>query len=506
MSGSLRKQFQVIGRIAAGVLGSLLNVLLTSPSANAQLNSYCQLSQSEVTRKENLRQALFEGEEQVRQQYEALVQQHANQMQTCRNRTWPRDQATWIRLYPCDLQPGVLEAVLDRIVNLGYNNVYVEVFYGGQVMLPAADNPTVWPSLVQTRGYERRDLLAETIEKGQQRGLQVSAWVFALNFGYSYSQRPDRQQVIARNGSGEDTRSYASRGASSNPDEVFVDPYSPLAQQDFRQLSQAIVQRRPDGMLYDYIRYPRGTGTDSVADDVRDLWIYSNSAQQALYRRALNNKGLELIRRYLRQGSLTNNDIEEVDRLYSDEGEPMWQSRVLPPATGSLLPASVRRPGLQQELWLLSVAHAVQGVVDFLEQIAQPVQRQGIPVGAVFFPGGNRAVGSRGYDSRLQHWNRFPTWMSWHPMAYGICGNTSCIVDEVREVLAQAGPGGENLVKPVIAGSWGQSFGDRPALETQMQALQQVAPRISSVSHFAFSWQDPEFDRVRKFCQLPEQQ
>ncbi|NEQ32845.1 MAG: family 10 glycosylhydrolase [Leptolyngbya sp. SIO4C5] len=433
-----------------------------------------------------------------------MLPQHANQMRNCRNRTWPQQQATWIRLYPCDLQPGVLEAVLDRIVNLGYNHVYLEVFYGGQVMLPAADNPTVWPSLVQTPGYEQRDLLAEAIEKGHQRGLEVSAWMFTLNFGYSYAQRPDRQQVIARNGLGEDARSFAARGASSNPEEVFVDPYSPLAQQDFRRLTQAIVQRDPDGMLFDYIRYPRGTGTDSVADDVNDLWIFSNSAQQALYRRALNSKGLELIRRYLRRGYLTDADIEDINRLYPDEGEPMWQSRVPPRTAGTPIPAATQRPRLQQELWLLSVAHAVQGVVDFLEQVAQPVQREGIPVGAVFFPGGNRTVGGQGYDSRLQHWNRFPTWMGWHPMAYGVCGNTSCIVDEIKEVVAQAGPGAENLVKPTIAGSWGQSFGNRPALEEQMQAIQRAVPRVNSVSHFAFSWQDPEFDRVRKFCRLPD--
>jgi hypothetical protein len=36
-----------------------------------------------------------------------------------------------------------------------------------------------------------------------------------------------------------------------------------------------------------------------------------------------------------------------------------------------------------------------------------------------------------------------------------------------------------------------------------MQALRQIAPQINSVSHFAYSWQDPIFDRDRKFCQLP---
>jgi hypothetical protein len=56
---------------------------------------------------------------------------------------------------------------------------------------------------------------------------------------------------------------------------------------------------------------------------------------------------------------------------------------------------------------------------------------------------------------------------------------------------------------PALAGIWGQSTYNRPALEVQMEALRRAAPRINAVSHFAYSWQDPEFDRVRKFCSLP---
>jgi hypothetical protein len=44
---------------------------------------------------------------------------------------------------------------------------------GGRCLLPKADNRTAWPSVVQTDGYERRDLLAEAIQKGRERGLDV---------------------------------------------------------------------------------------------------------------------------------------------------------------------------------------------------------------------------------------------------------------------------------------------------------------------------------------------
>ena len=191
------------GVIVFGIGLGWLGYLESRPAV--ALNSYCQVSQEEALHKEALRKAAFEGDANAQQTYWQLVREHTHQLQACRSRTWPNQQAIWLRLYPCDLQPGILDAVLDRIVNLGYNQVFVEAFYGGQVLLPQADNPTIWPSVVNVRGYERRDLLAEAIDKGRDRGIQMKAWLFTLNFGYSYAQRPDRQGVLARNGRGQDT-------------------------------------------------------------------------------------------------------------------------------------------------------------------------------------------------------------------------------------------------------------------------------------------------------------
>jgi hypothetical protein len=123
--------------------------------------------------------------------------------------------------------------------------------------------------------------------------------MFTMNFGYSYAQRPDRQGVLARNGRGETSLSFVKDGP-----QVFIDPYNQQAKTDYYQLVQAVLKRRPDGILFDYIRYPRGSGADSVVTKLEDLWIYSDAAKQALYDRALNSKGRELIMRYIRQGSL----------------------------------------------------------------------------------------------------------------------------------------------------------------------------------------------------------
>ncbi|MEL6325926.1 MAG: hypothetical protein AAFQ61_03350 [Cyanobacteria bacterium J06626_23] len=481
------------------LLSGLLGFGWASP-ANAALNRYCQQDQSEIDRKETLRQAVLLGEDGAIARYEELIKRHASDLQNCRRSGWPQKQATWLRLYPCDLQPGMLDALMDRIINLGYNEVYIEAFYNGQVLLPVADNNTAWPSVVQSRGYENRDLLAEAIAAARHRGIEVSAWVFTLNFGYSYGQRADRQQVLARNGQGVDTQTFALNGQGNNPEEIFVDPYNEQAQRDYLQMLQAVLRRQPDSVLFDYIRYPRGVGAASVVSSVGDLWIYGTAAQQALVQRALNNKGRELIRRFIYQGYITVNDVEQVDELFPTEGEPMWQSRRPAETPEEPSPAAVRRPVLQEELWRFSVAHAIQGVVDFLQLAARVTQQQNVSAGAVFFPSGNQVVGQQGYDSRLQHWDRFPQSITWHPMAYSICGNASCIVRDVQAVLEKTNS--ISNVRPALAGIWGSAINNRPSLEAQMAALQSAAPGLRSISHFAYSWQDPEFDRVRKFCQL----
>lgn len=483
------------------VLCRLLAIFLTSSFGNflnypaqAQTGAYCQLSATAAQEKETLRQSALK-DRSAQSSYQALLRQHAEQLRQCRSRTWPQTQAIWLRLYPCDLRPGTLDKIMDRIVDKGYNQVYVEVFYDGQVLLPSGANPTVWPAVVRTPGSERTDLLAQAIQKGHERGLKVYAWMFMMNFGYSYGQRPERQSVLAHNGKGQ-----LSIDVVDNASQVFVDPYNLQAKKDYYQLVNEVIRRRPDGVLFDYVRYPRGLGAASVVTKMQDLWIFSEAAQQALYKRAINNKGQELIKRYLSKGYISVGDVAAADQLYPQEREPLWQGRTppAPPAPPAPLPsAAQRQPLLQWELWQLSVAHALQGILDFLAIAAYPVQRQGMQAGAVFFPDGNQTVG-QGYDSRLQPWDRFPTSLEWHPMSYGACGNASCITALVQRVIRYAPPGTQII--PAIAGVWGQPISNRPSLEAQMQAIRRVAPQIRGVSHFAFSWQEPQLDNERKSC------
>ena len=480
---------------AAAFSTSMLIPYFGNQPAKAQVSEYCQLSTAATQEKENLRLSAQKGNQDAQNSYRQLLQQHAQTLQECRSRTWPQTQAIWLRLYPCDIKPGSIDQIMDRIASRGYNQVYLEAFYDGQVLLPAATNSTVWPSVIRTAGAENVDLLAQAIKSGRSRGLKVYAWMFTTNFGYTYAQRKDRQEAIARNGKGQ-TSLYV----VDNRSQVFIDPYNLQAKRDYYQLQQEIIRRRPDGVLFDYVRYPRQAGTDSIATKVTDLWLFTEATQQALFQRAQNYKGLDLIRRFLSKGYVTAADVAQVDQVYPNEGEPLWQGRTSPQiAVKSITTATQRQPILQLDLWQLAVAHAMQGILDFVTLASYPAQQQGIPAGVVFFPEGNQSVG-QGYDSRLQPWDRFPSSLEWHPMLYANCANSDCIVAQAQRVLNQAKPGTQII--PALAGNWGESVSNRPPLEVQMQALRRFSPQLKGVSHFAYSWQFPQHDSDRKFCRF----
>lgn len=460
------------------------------------LDQFCRFPELARAQKENLRSAALDRNEnpaQYQAQYIEALGEHAQLLRQCREEAWPRKQALWIRLYPCDLKPGRLEQIFDRIVNQGYNQVYVEVFYDGRVLLPKAENSTAWPSVLNEPGQENIDLFAMAIAAGRQRGLEVYGWMFTMNFGYSYAARPDRQSTLARNAQGQ-----TSLDLVSGEVQVFIDPYNTQAQLDYRLLVEAMLQRRPDGFLFDYIRYPRGEGAASVVSRVQDLMIHTSAASQALLNRALNAKGRDLISRFLQKGHVGVWDVTDINKRYPLEPEPLWQGRRPRAQEGKSLTAEVEQPWLQQDLWLLSVAHAQRGILDFLGLATQPVQAAGLPAGAVFFPGANQTVGQQGFDSRLQPWPQFSSTLQWHPMAYSTCQGTNCIVAEVERVVAAAPP--QTWIQPALAGRWGESLRDRPSLEEQMLALKAEVPELPAVSHFAYSWQYPQDDRSRKFC------
>jgi hypothetical protein len=473
----------------------LVNLEVIPAIAASQSRLTCQTSSAEINKKSALLQAVLNGDVDAATEYRNLVRRHAREQAECRQGSWPRDRAIWLTLYPCDTGFGEIDQLFDRIANDGYSQIYLATLANGQVLLPGNDNPTPWPSVARTPATASIDLLANAVTAGRARGIEVHAWMFALNYGYAYGQRDDRQAALARNGRGQTTLDRAVSD-TNNADGVFVDPYSPIARQDYQRLLDAVLARDPAGVVLDYVRYPKLSGADSVADEIRDLWVYGPASRAALLDRAQTAAARSQLETYLDTGRAPATP-PPTPAPRNTTSSPT--NTTPPPRQQTDAPAV----SLQTELWNLSIAHAAQGVIDFVNLAAIPIQNQRRPVGAAFFPKGNLTIGN-GFDSRLQPWDKFPASIVWHPMLYGGCNGTSCILEDLDRVRQFAPPG--VTIVPALAGTWGATSQNRhPPLEAQMRAIAQVAsdPRgnINAVSHFSFGWQYPDLDRERKFCQ-----
>ncbi len=209
-----------------------------------------------------------------------------------------------------------------------------------------------------------------------------------------------------------------------------------------------------------------------------------------MLKRAKNQQGRWLLERYLNKGSIDAGDLVQMRNLYPYENAPLWQGRS-PDSANNL-------SNIQTDIWYFTVAHAAQGVINFLEFASNQVQQRGIKSGAVFFPYGNKVVGTIGFDSRLQPWDSFSPNLEWHPMSYGLCGNPNCIVEQVQRVVKSSSKA--NNVRPVLAGYWGRDEGKRPSLESQMEAIRTSVGSVRSISHFSYSWHKPIHTRERQSC------
>jgi hypothetical protein len=68
-------------------------------------------------------------------------------------------------------------------------------------------------------------------------------------------------------------------------------------------------------------------------------------------------------------------------------------------------------------------------------------------------------------------------------------------------MLKAAASSGTTVI-PALAGTWGKSFDNRPSLEIQMDGIHRSSPSLTALSHFSYSWQEPESDAFRSTCRL----
>jgi hypothetical protein len=492
---------------------SILSTALTGKAIAGSLpdkilwgNPTCDVSKAEILRKHELRKSALvinPSNTTAQSQYQAIVQKHKSELQACRDRSKPQTQATWVRLYPNDVKSGVLEDVFDKMANRGYNQVFVEVFYDGRVLLPVADNPTPWRSVMEEAVKSGEvpadyDLWQRAIEIGRERGIKVYGWSFTMNFGYGYSEIKGRSGALALNGRGENSiantnfdRNMVSNGRAFyedayEVDHLFADPYSAIAKADLTAVVKALMKRNPDGMVFDYVRYPTNS-TGELINNVKQLWIHGQSSRSALLNSIDNKNVRELMALYLQNGDLTADDVIQTEKKMTEAIKVQPTNIKNPRETATIT---------KRLLWNIATNHAYQGVINFVNAVTIPLQQNNMPIGTVFFPGGNRTEAGR-FDPKMQPWDRFPKFMERHPMTYALCDDGQCVAEQVAEVVRQSAP--ETLVCPVLAGTWGQGFDGHPSFEIQTRAILARQPKINCISHFVYSWMEPESDRLRKF-------
>jgi uncharacterized lipoprotein YddW (UPF0748 family) len=505
------KKFKLGSVLSIASLACLSNIVTENAIAGSLPDQIlwgkpsCDVSSAEILRKHELRKSALitsASNPKAKAQYQEVLQKHKSELQACRDRNFPKTQATWIRLYPNDAKAGVLEDVFDKVANRGYNQVFIEVFYDGRVLLPVADNPTPWRSVMEEAVKSGEvpadyDLWQQAVAIGRERGIKVYGWAFAMNFGYGYSELRGKAAALAINGNGDNSiantnfdRKLVSNGRAFyedayEADHLFIDPYSAIAKNDLTMAVTALMQRNPDGMVFDYVRYPT-TATGALIDNVKQLWIYGQSSRATLLN-SINDKNVrELMSIYLQKGNINADDVIQTEQKLA--------------ATAKVQPINIRNPQekaktVQNLLWNIAANHAYQGVISFVNTVTTPLQEQNIPIGTVFFSGGNRNEAGK-LDPKMQPWDRFPSSMERHPMTYAICNDGTCVAEQVAEVVRKSAP--ETLVCPVLAGTWGQSFDGHASFEVQTRAILARTPKLSCISHFVYSWMEPESDRLRK--------
>lgn len=193
----------------------------------------------------------------------------------------PRElKGVWIR--PTYYTKKDIEAVLNDMVDIGIDNIFIETYYHGKTIFPSKTMEK-YGFIRQYEDFNGFDPLKVWINEAHRRGIKVHIWFQTFYVGntppevnplYILSKHPEwanRQKKSAFD------EKIPFSGSEHNG--YFIDPANPEVQTFLYELLCEIVNKyKPDGINLDYIRYPQSL-TPNFSNYDSSNWGYTEFAR-----------------------------------------------------------------------------------------------------------------------------------------------------------------------------------------------------------------------------------
>lgn len=261
-------------------------------------------------------------------------------------------KGVWIR--PTEKTPEEIVAAVEKLSNIGINNVFIETYFHGKTIFPSA----VLNKYNVTNQYEDFmgfDPLKIWIDECHKRNIKVNIWFETFYVGNKApSSNPKNVLNVYPEWANTTKIGYASPtpvASLSEHNGYFLDPANPQVQSYLLEIiSEIITTYCPDGINLDYIRYPQSLSPKFPGYDMSN-WGYTA---------------------YARNDFKCRFGVDPIDIKYGTDAWDLW--------------AKYRQ----------------DKVTDFVEQVRKLTYASNITLTAVIFPDRQRSL-----DVKMQDWR---TW------------------------------------------------------------------------------------------------
>lgn len=261
-------------------------------------------------------------------------------------------RGVWIR--PTEKSPEEIVSTIERLKDIGINNVFLETYFHGKTIYPSAVLAK-YGVTNQREEFMGFDPLKIWVTECRRRDIKLNVWFETFYVGNTTPSSNPRNVLNVYPKWANTTKSaYSSTtpvASLSEHNGYFIDPANPEVQKYLLEIIQEIITNYcPDGINLDYIRYPQSISPKFSTYDMTN-WGYTEFARN------------EFKSQY---------NIDPVDIKY---GQPMWDN------------------------WAL---YRQNKVTDFVGKVRKVTVENNISLTAVIFPDRQRNL-----EVKMQDWK---TW------------------------------------------------------------------------------------------------